>query len=280
MFHDLDLTIRALLDDATVPPSLAGVDVTFKPPDRAFTFTQPTVDLFLYGVHENRVLRDQVPIVEQVGGIFVRRMPPLRFDCDYLITTWSKKPDAIGIEEEHRLLGLALAKLSRFPLIPAEYLRNSLVEQPFPLQMWVAQPDDSKSLSEFWSALGVAPRSSFHLMVTVALDPLATIAEGPPVVTKQLVLDDDLDPATPGDSLYAIGGTVRDAVTDEVIAGARVTLDAARSATTDAGGRFRLFQVGGGEHTLTASAPGYAGGGRAIAVPAAAPNDYDIDLSS
>jgi hypothetical protein len=279
MFQDLDRTVRAMLDDVAVPPSLAGVDVTFKAPDKAFTFSQPTVNLFLYGVHENRVLRDPVPIVEQVGGVFVRRTPPLRVDCDYLVTAWSKKPDATGVEEEHQLLGLALAKLSRFPLVPATYLRNSLVGQPFPVQMWAGQSDDSKSLGEFWSALGVAPRSSFHLMVTIAMDLQDALAEGPPVVTTQVVLDDDLDPATAGESMFGIGGVIREAATNAVLTGATVTLDGIRSTVTDSAGRFRFPHAGAGNHALTATAPGFATGNKTITVPAAALNDYDLALS-
>src|SRR6266536_2404353 len=257
MFQDLDLTLRKILDDATIPPSMAGIDVSFKTPDKAFVFNQATVDLFLYGVHENRVLRDPVPILEQVAGVFVRRTPPLRVDCDYLVTAWSRKQDAAGVEEEHQVLAKALTKLSRFPLIPPAYLQNSLVGQPFPVQMWTGQSDDGKSLSEFWSALGMPPRSSFHLMVTIALNVEVGVTEGPPVVTKEVV---------------------RDALTTAAIADATVTLDGARSTWTDAEGRFRFSGLGAGNHTLTAAAPGFTTGSKPITVPAAAINDYDIDL--
>jgi hypothetical protein len=279
MFQDLDLTLRKILDDATVPPSMAGIDVSFRTPDKAFSFNQATVNLFLYGVHENRVLRDPVPILEQVAGVFVRRKPPLRVDCDYLVTAWSKKQDALGVEEEHQVLAKALAKLSHFPLIPPSYLQNSLVGQPFPVQMWAAQPDDDKSLGEFWSALGVPPRPSFHLLVTIALDVQVVTPEGPPVVTKEVVLDDDLDPATPGERVFGIGGVVRDALTTAVIAGGTVTLDGARSTATDAEGRFRFSRLGAGGHVLTAAAPGFSTATKPITVPAPAINAYDIDLT-
>src|SRR6266545_254230 len=113
MFQDLDLTLHKILDDATIPPSMAGIDVSFKTPDKAFVFNQATVYLFLYVVHENRVLRYPLPILEQVAGVFVRRTPPLRVDCDYLVTAWSRKQDAAGVEEEHQVLAKALTKLSR-----------------------------------------------------------------------------------------------------------------------------------------------------------------------
>lgn len=277
MFQDLDLTLRKLLDDATVPPSMAGIDVSFKTPDKAFVFGQPTLDLFLHGVRENRVLRDPVPIVERVGAGFVRRTPPLRVDCDYLVTAWSKEPDAAAVAQERTILANALMKLSRFPVIPAGYLQNSLVGQPFPVQMWVAQSDDSKSLGEFWTALGVSPRSSFHLMVTIAIDLQVTLPEGPPVITRELNLDDDLDLATPGESVFAIGGVVRDDAA-AVVAGSVVTLDGGRSTKTDADGRFRFSGLVASSYTLRATAPGRIPKDKAITVPAAAINDYDIQF--
>lgn len=277
MFHDLDLTLRKMLDDASVPPSLAGIDVSFKTPDKAFAFQQATVDLFLYGVHENRVLRDPVPILDWVGNAFVRRTPPLRIDCDYLVTAWSKEPDAAGVAEERQILAKALMKLSRFPVIPPIYLQNSLVGQLFPAQLWVAQSDDSKSLGEFWSALGVSPRSSFHVMVTIAMDLQVTVPEGPPVITRELNLDDDLDPATPGESVFAIGGVVRDAAA-AVVAGAVVTLDGDRPTTTDAEGSFRFSGLVAGTYALSAALPGFTTQNKTVTVPAAAIGGYDIQF--
>ena len=274
MFADLDRTLRKLLEDPQVPPAMAGVDVSFRTPDKAFTIGQKTLDLFLYGVRENRVLRDPVPIMALVGGGYVRRTPPLRVDCDYLVTAWSKSAGDDAVIEERTILAEALMKLSRFPTIPAGYLQGTLVGQPFPVQMWVAQSDDSKSLGEFWSALGVSPRSSFHLMVTIAMDLGVSHPEGPPVVTRELKLDDDLDPATPGESVFAIGGIVRNGA--GVVADAVVTVDGGRSYRTDADGRFRLSGLVAGDHTLRATAPGKALREETITVPAAAINDYDI----
>ena len=274
MFADLDRTLRKLLEDAGVIPTMAGVEISFRTPDKAFAITQKTLDLFLYGVRENRVLRDPVPIMELVGGGYVRRTPPLRVDCDYLVTAWSKQAGDDAVVEERTVLAEALTKLSRFPTIPAVYLQGLLVGQPFPLQMWVAQSEDGKSLGEFWSALGISPRSSFHLMVTIAMDLGVSVSEGPPVTTRELDLDDDLDPATPGESVFAIGGVVRDAA--GVVADAEVTVDGARLTRTDAEGRFRLSGLAAGDHALRATAPGRTPHEETVTVPAAAINDYDI----
>ena len=274
MFADLDRTLRKLLEDPLVPPPMAGLDISFRTPDKAFAIGDKTLDLFLYGVRENRVLRDPVPIMELVGGGFVRRTPPLRVDCDYIVTAWSKLTGDDAVIEERTILAEALMKLSRFPTIPSGYLQGSLVGQPFPVQMWVAQSDDSKSLGEYWSALGVSPRSSFHLMVTIAMDLGVSVPEGPPVVTRELLLDDDLDPATPGESVFAIGGVVREAT--GVVADAVITVDGGRSSRTDSEGRFQFSGLIAGAYTLRATAQGHVPRDKAITVPAAAINDYDL----
>jgi hypothetical protein len=279
VLQDVDLTLGEILGDNSVPPSLTGVDLSFVTPDQAFTPTQLTLNFFLHGVHENRVLRDPVPIVEELGGAFVRRTPPLRVDCDYLVTAWSSQPAASGVEEAHRTLARALMKLSRFPLIPASYLQNSLVGQPFPVQMWVAQSDDSKSLGEFWSALGMPPRPSFHLMVTIAMDLQLEVAEGPPVTTKQITLHNGIELNAPSESVFGIGGVVRDAVSNAAIADATVTVDGRGSTSTDLDGRYRLAGLAAGTYTLQASATGFTDGSKTITVPAAVINAYDIDLS-
>src|SRR6185436_10808074 len=104
MFQDLDDTIEAILDDAGAPVELRDAAVSFETPDKNFAPAQPTINLFLYEVKENRDLRDPVPITEIVGGQFVRRMPPLRVDCCYLVTAWSAQAGASKIAEEHLLL--------------------------------------------------------------------------------------------------------------------------------------------------------------------------------
>jgi len=280
MFHDLDQTLRKLLDDTTTQPVLMGVDLSFSPPDKNFTFNQATIDLFLYGVHENRVLRDPVPILEYSGGTVSRRVPPLRVDCDYMVTAWSKQPDAAGVGEEHLILAGALLKLSQFTTVPVQYLQGTMVDQPFPVPMSVAQSDEGKSLAEFWSALGQSPRSSFHLMLTVAMDLGVSVVEGPPVTTKEIVLHPELAVATPPQaSVFGVGGVVRDQQTSTPIVGAEVTLDGRPTETTDADGRFRFGGISAGLHDLTATAAGFTSATTAITVPAALINAYDIDLS-
>jgi hypothetical protein len=183
MFHDLDTTIKRILDDPPAPQQLREAEVSFETPKQGYAPAQQEVNLFLHQVKENLELRDLVPIRSQVGGVTQQRRPPLRVDCTYMVSAWSPNANATGVVEEHRLLGQALLWLSRFPTIPPGYLAGALVGQPFPAPTLVAQLDGDRHSGEFWSALGIAPRPTFSLTVTIALDLDVPITTGPPVTS-------------------------------------------------------------------------------------------------
>jgi len=284
MFQDLDATLRQILDDGAAPAELQAADVSFESPNKTFAPAQPTINLFLYEVKENRVFRDPEPIIRQVGDSYFRSIPPLRVDCTYLITTWSDQAGATGVAEEHQLLGQAIAWLSRFPIIPAAFLQGSLAAppQPFPPPTMVAQMEDGKSAGEFWSALGSVPRPAFHLLVTISIDLGLETPEGPPVVTKEMIVKEKMPPGIVEPVLadfFEIAGTVRDANTLAIIAAADVTiLELQRVAITDDAGRFRFSDLSSGSYTLRTAATGFTTLDQPIVVPAAALNDYDVNL--
>lgn len=271
MFHDLDSTLAALLNDAPQArlPELRNADVSFETPDRNFTPAQATVDLFLYEVQENRELRDPEPIVERLDGVAVRRPPPLRADCSYLVTTWAPgTTGAARIAAEHRLLGRALIWLSGFATIPEQYLQGVLADprRIYPLPTMVAHLDPDQHAGEFWTALGISPRPGFYLTVTTEL-PLGPGAEGHLVTTAEV---DYLQAGIPDtvEELISFGGVVSDPG-GAPVPGAWVGLaPTQRSARTDAAGRFvfvRVLRRTG--YTLRASAPGHTDVSRPIDVP-------------
>jgi hypothetical protein len=279
MLNDLDQTLRAILDAAAAPTELRNADVSFETPDKNFAPGQATVNLFLYEVKENRELRDPVPITDVVAGTFVRRIPPLRVTCGYLVTGWSNAVGPARVVEEHRLLGQALLWLSRFPRIPAGLLQGTLAVQPFPPPTMVAQADGNRNSGEFWSALGMAPRPAFTVSVTIAMDLSIELAEGPPVSTKEIRLQ-QIAPAGAMESVFSIGGTVRDAATSAAIAGAEMTLIESGAGTrSDADGRFRFEGLQPGPYTLRAVAPGFAALDTPIVVPGAAIDAFDVSLT-
>ena len=286
MFHDLDATLREILDDAGAPAQLQAADKSFEPPNKNFAPALPTVNLFLYEVKENRVLRDPIPIITQVAGVFVRRIPPLRVDCTYLITTWSNEPGAAGVAEEHQLLGQALAWLSRFPIIPTAFLQGSLAvpPQPFALPTMVAQMEDGKSAGEFWSALGSVPRPAFHLTITIAMDLGLETPEGPPVITSETIIKEKMPPGVVEPVLsdtFLIAGTIRNNSTLDPIPDAEVTIvELTQTTTTDAEGHFTFSGLDAGNYTLHVEAAGFpTAADMPIVVPGAVLNAYDVNLT-
>jgi hypothetical protein len=280
MFHDLDSTLRAILDDAAAPKELREADVSFETPDRNFAPGQATVNLFLFEVRENRARCDQAPHAEKVADVFVRRFPPLRVDCTYLVTTWSSDVRADKVVEEHRLLGQALQWLSGFGTVPDAFLCESLIGQPFAPLTLVARMESKPNIGEFWSALGTPPRPAFTLLATVAMPFPLELPEGPPVVTKEIHLGIKGAPGAEAAS-FEIAGTVRDAAARAPIADAEVTLlELERAVRTDGAGRFRFAGLARGPYTLRAAASGFVALEQAATVPGTTPNAYDLSLTA
>jgi hypothetical protein len=273
MFHDLDSTLVKLLTDAAGP--LGGADVSFITPDKAFAPTQPTVNLFLYDVKENRELRDPTPVLRKVGAGYVRSAPPLRVDCSYVVTAWSSKTGAARVEEEHRLLGQSLVWLSRFPAVPAAYAQGTLIGQPYAPPLQVAQLDPNKSAGEFWDALAIPPRPAFYLTVTVAMD--LGLAESGALVTTHTTRAMPA-PGASADAAVQVGGRVLDAGGTPV-AGAQVdVLDAGLRTTAGDDGRYAFARVPAGPRTLRAAATGFHTATRAVTIPGST-EDYDLTLT-
>lgn len=274
MFDDLDRTLQTLLHDAAAPQALRDADVAFVTPGKGYAPDQATLNLFLHQIQENLELRDPAPVVERSGNGFVRRQPPLRVRSTYLVTAWSEAAGAADkVNSEHRLLGLALVWLRRFPVIPARFLQGDLAGQQVAPPTLVARPDGARDVGEFWSALGIPPRPALDLSVTIGMELDLALPEGRPVVTAELRLP-------PGEPGFHVAGTVRRADTLAPVAGARVTVAATGlAAVTDQQGRFHLAGLTAGSHTLRASAAGHATTETSIVVPATTPTGYDISLS-
>jgi len=174
MFDQLDTALSNLLNDTAmhaVLPELLNAEISFLTPDKDFAPDKDTVSLFLYETKENRELRNAPPLTQTINGMGQRRRQPLRVDCAYMVTTWSKKRSIDKVTAEHQLLGQAYNWLSRFPVLPLSFFKNSARPgQLYDPPTLVAQMDGAKSAGEFWHALSIAPRPYFNLMVTLTMD--------------------------------------------------------------------------------------------------------------
>ena len=284
MFRDLDSSLANLLNDpamaspAIVPPlnELLNADISFLTPDNTFNPALPTINLFLYETKENRELRDPVPIIERLGTTYIRKSPPIRMDCSYIVTAWSNQVDAVQVAEEHRLLAQAILWLSRFATIPAVYLQGMLTNQPFPVPMYVAQLDPNKNAGEFWDALNRAPRPAFYLTVTIAMS-LGLQVDGSLVTTTLINYQQDGNTVT-AEEWIDCGGQVTN-MAGQAIVDAWVRLEPLdRVERTDSEGRFVFAKVTRGpNYTIRVRAIGLGERLRAIEVPSLT-GEYNVQF--
>lgn len=191
MFDDLDVSLQQLLADPSAPELLRTADVSFDTPARDYAPSRPTLNLFLHQIRENRTLREAAPVMDRSGPTVIRRQPPLRVECGYLVTAWSDlvSGSAVRVAQEHRLLGLALVWLSRHGTVPPAYLHGTLADQEFPPPVMVARPQPpDEEPGQFWVSLGMPPRPALSLRVTVALDLGLATDLGPRVAASELRL--------------------------------------------------------------------------------------------
>jgi hypothetical protein len=287
VIDDLGLTVRAMLKQPGLPHDLAAAEIAFDRPGETFTPQQATVDLFLYDIRENLDLRNAEPTIERVNGQAVRRPPPMRVACTYLITAWPVGGPELPLQE-HRLLAQTLQVFARYPTIPAAFLQGSLkdpLQQP-PLPLVTSRTDGLKEPAEFWSALGGRLRPSLSVTVTIGLEVFAADEPVPLVTTEQLRIGQRVGGVeerllSGAGSRFRIGGRV---LTPDgaVVASAEVSLvEAGLSIATGADGRYIIGPVAPGSYTLHAQS-GSAVGTVTITVPrpAGSPDGYDVRLGT
>ncbi|WP_370941816.1 Pvc16 family protein [Amycolatopsis sp. cg5] len=249
MFHDLDATLSAMLGDAAAPEELRNAHVSFEAPDRSYAPAQKTVNLFLHEVAEERALRDDGRALERVGDTYRTRSPSLRVTCVYLATVWSAETAALKAREEHRLLGLTLLWLARFPVIEDRFQQGGLTGQPYPLSTMVARTAEGQSMGHFWSALGIAPRPAFSVSVTIAMDLGQAEEQFRAVEGFRL---ESMSPQQP-----VLAGRVLDQALAPV-AGASVTVvERGTNVLSDARGLFTVTGLDFGGYTLRVRAAGH-----------------------
>ncbi|MGD9525782.1 DUF4255 domain-containing protein [Pseudonocardia sp.] len=197
MFQDLDATLAAMLGSEL---ALSGVAISFAGPDDQYppsSVALPAVSFFLYDIRENTQLRSSGWDTEvRADRLTVRRRPPARVDCSYLITAWPSDIAPDPAEDEHRLLGEVLKVLLRHRSIPAGYLRGELAGQEPPVPARILAEHQLQSLGEFWQAMGGRPKATLHYGLTLSID-LDDPVEVGPEVREHVVRIGDVPPAEP-----------------------------------------------------------------------------------
>ena len=174
MLDDLDRTLEEMLKRELPPALREQVSISFATPGDEFppgAVTLPAIDLFLYDVRENRELRSNEWLLERRSdGTAVKKGPPVRIDCSYLITAWASQSSTSPAQDEHRLVGEVMKVLLRHPTIPPGVLQGSLEGQEPPLPSTALQSSLLQSVGEFWQALGGKPKAALNYTVTIGIE--------------------------------------------------------------------------------------------------------------
>lgn len=252
MLQDIDATIKAILDDPGAPEEVRNADVSFQTPHKDFTPTQSTINLFLFDVHENRDLRDYASGVDPptADSPWLIGPPALRLNCTYLVTAWSKGTGEAQVRAEHDLLGRSLVWLSRFAVldVASGFLQGELKNPPqrYPVPISVDQTKEDLRQANFWSALGIPPRASYSLTVTITA-PIVAPTPQHEVHSVRLEMQSLIDPSLEGRVLTA---------KLEPVASATVrVLGADREIITGTSGEFSFDGLALGTHTLLVQMP-------------------------
>jgi hypothetical protein len=193
MLDDLDRTLETLLRNE-LPSSLSSqVEISFAAPDSEFSFSVklPAISLFLYDIRENLELRSNEWVLERSSdGRGVKKRPPARVDCSYLITAWPSADPKMEAKTEHMLLGQVMKVLLRYPKLPSAILEGSLKDQEPPIRSVGLRPSSLNSLGEFWQAIGGKPKAALNYTLTIAV-PVDETGESVALVVGRQIGNDE-----------------------------------------------------------------------------------------
>lgn len=185
MIHDVDESLRALVRRDVL--NGANVEVSFEAPSKDWSSRRnaPTLNLYLYDIHEDLQRRSIQfeEVVDDIGKVVGRRPPPRHFKLSYLVTAWTQRP-----EDEHRLLSATLGAFLPIDSLPTDMLRGEVADQPYPVRVTIGLPlPPDRAISDVWSALGGELKASLDLVVTAPFDTRRRRDAGPPVLEERLV---------------------------------------------------------------------------------------------
>jgi Pvc16 N-terminal domain len=184
VIHDADRSLAAWLAAGVLPE---GVTITFEPPEPSWAQRSPRppfVDAFLYDIREDAhgVSEQLSPVRAPDGGLIGRRPPVRRYRLSFLLTAWTAE-----ITAGHELLGAIMAACAADDVIPPDCLYGALAEAGVPVSLRCAPADPASNPLELWQSLGVAPRTTVVLVMTVPLIPAPRTGLAPPA--RRLDLD-------------------------------------------------------------------------------------------
>ncbi|HEX6353550.1 Pvc16 family protein [Actinophytocola sp.] len=159
-----------------------GTMVRLDPPKPTWETERPSnaIDLFLYGMHDDRGGRESgfADQRDERGAVVSRREPSRRCSLSYLVTARAPK-----INEEHLLLDVALRTMLFTDSLPADCMPDALAATDAPVFIRIANTDPGA----LWSNLGMPARAAFAISVSAPFLPEPDTDIAPPA--EQLHLD-------------------------------------------------------------------------------------------
>lgn len=180
MLQDVDDSIRSFL--RTQARITNDIEIVFEAPTRDWAARRntPTIDVFLYDIRENLDRRQAMFEDARNADLMVTGRPQATrwYNCSYLITAWTQRP-----EDEHRLLGSVLLGFLEVHAMPREVLSGRLSEMQREVFVTIGRPlAQERSISDIWSALGGELKPSLDLVLVVPFEPAGDRIIGPPVL--------------------------------------------------------------------------------------------------
>lgn len=270
MISDLEEVLRQLFI-RELPVKNGEVNIEFHQPKREWSsrLSRPTLNVFLYDIHENSTLRQPEWQVERNNGKAVKRRTPVRIDLHYMITAWANEP-----EDEHRLLTRTLLALYRNPELAEDLLPESLRSQPVPIPVRVAEHDALRNAADIWGVLDNELRPAVACTVTLALNPYQPVT-GPLVRTRDLRFVLAQGEPGEGDQFWMVGGIIQ---SQRPLEDLRLTLvERGLPVPVKEGGQFIIHNLEAGEYTLEVSAKGRKPAHHKLIVPS---EEYIVNIDT
>lgn len=150
-----------LLGEMQLTPS---VPVTILAPDEPGGGNR-RINLFLYKVHENPMLRN---LPWQVNPADSTQLvpPPLSLNLYYLMTSYANNDPNLGNAADHEILGDGMRVFYEFPIVPDIYLAGDLLQAREQIKI-VANGLDMEELSQVWSTFSEPFRLSVLYEISV-----------------------------------------------------------------------------------------------------------------
>jgi hypothetical protein len=182
---DVDKALKDLIEQA-VP----GTPVMFDAPTRAWSDrigTAQAINVFLYDLRQAPAstwggglgLGPPPPGWESAAAPTHTIDPPSTYVLSYMITAWYSDPG-----DMHRILQDILIELTPYATLDIPFSDVLKPLNPSAV-MFIADPPDSRTVSELWSSLGNTPLPNINCTVTIPLDLYRKDEPGP--VTDPLV---------------------------------------------------------------------------------------------